>query len=85
MKGFTRWYKHCKTQEEKVQVQAALSEAQFVFRILDKLIQEDLRVTYKEKITKESYKDPSWAYHQADKNGEIRAYTKILKLIKDFT
>lgn len=85
MKGLTRWYKHCKDVEEKAKVQAALAESQYVLRILHNLIQEDLNVTHKEKITKEGYKDPAWAYNQADKNGETRAYTKILRLIKDFT
>lgn len=85
MKGYTRWYKHCKTEKDRLEFQASLSEARIVIAILDKLIKSDLRLSETEELSKDVYENPSWPYFQADKNGEKRAYKKILQLIKDFT
>lgn len=33
-------------------------------------------------VNRNDYDNPSWAYKQADYNGELRAYTKILQLLR---
>lgn len=85
MKGYTHWYKHCKTEEQRLEFQASLRQSRIVMQILDKLVRSDLKLSETEELSKDAYDKGSWPYYQADKNGERRAYKRILQLIKDFT
>lgn len=85
MKGLTRWFRFCTGAESRNNLQVALAEAQVVLRVLEELLLDDLKTIDSDRLSKERYKDPSWPFFQADKNGESRAYRRILNLLKDYT
>ena len=70
------WFKDCKTKKEKEAVAQTLRSQR---EGLDRL-KEILEPMLKDTTPAADYDSPSWAYKQADRNGQLRAYLEILKL-----
>ena len=58
---------------------AEYEATKYLMEPLKKVINNRLESLYKS--PKEDYTSPSWAYKQADRNGSIRAYAEMLKLL----
>lgn len=75
----TEWFKHLKTKEEQEKFKEVVNSSTL---ILDRL-REIVYNRYKNgnSISIDDYDSPSWAYKQADRLGEQRAYEFILSLL----
>ena len=47
------------------------------------LLEKEIQATQHKGRGEELYSSPNWQLHQADTHGAIRAYEKIISLIKD--
>lgn len=78
----TAWTKHCKTEEEKKELQESIRRSGWVLELFNKNIldqmTEDLNVV---EINPKTYELPNWDYRQAHNNG----YRQCLELIKKLT
>lgn len=63
--------------KEKEEFKRLLAHSSLIRRIREILVEFEKQTN--NKVT--DYDSPSWAYRQADKNGEARAYSKILNLL----
>lgn len=77
----TRWFKGLEEQQ-KNDLQLQLKASQNIFSRLSALIEDDIQASMKAQESKDLYDSPSWAMTQADHIGELRAYKRILRLIK---
>lgn len=78
----TRWFRHCKTQEEKERFEKRLSLVKDVFNVLEELIKEDLEVSNRKSKDEENFTLPAWSEYQAYQLGMQKQAEKILNLIK---
>lgn len=77
------WLAHLgKDGEEKKEFLMALRGSDLVLERIEEILVGYLDAVETRSLSLDSYKNPSWAYFQADVLGEKRAYTKLLKLIK---
>jgi len=81
MKIYTKWVKHLKTDDERKEFLAKLVASKDVLERLQKLLEEDLKSSSTQSLSKEKYECPNWPYLQADKVGEERALRKVIKII----
>jgi hypothetical protein len=51
------------------------------FEKLRQIIQQDLEVLCRTEQSNTDYNDPSWAYRQAHRNGQVASLNKIMTLI----
>jgi len=72
----------CKTQEEKDKRREYIISCAPYIAILKEILNKDLVQLEKEAMSDNRYDDQSWAYKQADYNGQKRTLTDILKLIE---
>lgn len=76
------WLKDAKNTEERKELEKTLRNSRFALDILAKMVYNISKDIEKSKF--DDYDSPSWAYSQADKNGQLRAYRRILDLL-DFS
>ena len=76
----TQWVSHIREQEDRDSFKQRLVAASDVLSILRKIAKDKLK---EREVFKEiDYKDSSWAYACADRNGYNRALNEIIKLIE---
>lgn len=76
----TLWLSHLKTAEEKEKFKNYIASSGGV---LDRLVEIiDNKLDVREVFKEEDYKNPSWAYMQADRNGYVRALNELKQLIE---
>jgi hypothetical protein len=81
MRIATRWIKNLSDTQQKKEFLSKLIASRDVLKRLQQLLQDDISAANKKSLAKEGYETNNWAYHQADLIGEMRAYTKIIKMI----
>jgi hypothetical protein len=74
------WISHLKTDEEKEKFKNYIASSQGVLERLEAILDNKLHV--RQVFKEEDYKNPSWAYAQADRNGYVRALKEIKELLK---
>ena len=65
--------------ESKKKFKAEYEAAKYLMEPLRKVISK--RIEELKSSTKEDYKIAAWPYYRADKDGSIRAYEDVLKLL----
>lgn len=74
-----KWVEHLKTEKEKQDFFDVLKNNRYVLLRLKEVMEEDLKKLNSESLS--DYKDPSWAFRQADVNGQKRQIRKVLDLL----
>lgn len=77
------WFKNCKTPNDKKELAVDIANARHVLNTLHQIIEDYEEESNRAKLALDNYDKASWGYYQADRNGEIRAYRKILKLVEE--
>ncbi len=80
-KYLNTWFKDCADEEAKEIRRADLANAGHILETLEHIISDYEKATEAGRVASKGYANPNWAYKQADTNGEIRAYRRIVKLI----
>lgn len=70
------------TEMSKEEVEACLRSSDRGFALLRSLLEDKLKVCNKMRSERDGYDSPSWAYKQADFNGEERALRSVLDILK---
>lgn len=73
------WIKHLGP-KQKEDFEQHLRNATSIIKKLREIVTDRIISIEKEALSKKSYESPSWAYIQADTNGEIRGLHHILEL-----
>lgn len=76
----TLWLTHIKDKEEREKFKSYIASSSGVLERLSDIIEGKLST--REVFKEEDYKDPSWAYECADRNGYLRALNEINELLK---
>lgn len=71
------WVKNLDNKEE---FEKYLRNSTLLVKRLRQIVQDRLQVLEKDSINRKNYDSPSWAYQQADYNGEVRGLQYILQL-----
>lgn len=66
----------------KEELEACLRSSDKGFALLASLLEDKLRACNKLRSERDGYDSPSWAYKQADFNGEERALRSVLDILK---
>ena len=75
-----KWTSHLKSAEEQQKFRDyVLSSVGVLKRLADIL---EIKVDAREVFKEEDYKNPSWAFMQADRNGYVRALREIQQMLK---
>jgi hypothetical protein len=76
------WVKHLPQGDEEAlkKFSDALAVSDLVLKRLASILEE--KINCREVFKEEDYKEPSWAYHAADRNGYVRAMTEVLNILK---
>jgi len=74
-----RWVDNLKTEKERQSFFDTLKNNRFVLKRLKEILEEELGKL--NKLSESSYDSPSWAYLQADINGQKRQITRVLDLL----
>lgn len=77
------WTSHLKTDEEKEKFLENLGLAYIALERLRTIADDKIEAT--NKVKRDDYSKPSWAYEQADRNGYARAWRDIKDLTKHTT
>lgn len=77
-----RWYPSslAKDPEAKKKLETSVLNSRVALERLREIITEEIKAG--EALPKTDYDSPSWAYKQADRNGALRAYQNVLKLLE---
>lgn len=73
------WVKSIKDPEERKKFEQYLRANTKLLDMLTQIVYNYVRES--EHSLDDDYDSPSWAYKAADRNGEARAYKKVLKLL----
>lgn len=71
-----KWFKDCKTDQEKKKRQELVKSYVAVLDILSKICYNSIS----ELESVPDYKNPAWAYEQANLLGQIKVYKEIIKM-----
>jgi len=76
----TDWTKHLRDEEERKRFAEIVKGSSLVLDQLASILEKKLqaRVVFGE----EDFKNPSWAYEAADRNGYIRALKETIKILR---
>lgn len=74
----TAWFEGV-SEDKKKDTEDSIKHSTIVLRQLKKILEK--QITSLDRTTLEDYETPSWAYKEADRLGQLRAYRKILALI----
>lgn len=75
------WFENFKgTAEERQKLSDTIKGSGYVLDILSDWIEKQLKEL--QSVSRDDYDNPNWALLMADKNGEIRALTKVLKMTR---
>lgn len=77
----TQWLGGLSEKDAKELVQTA-NEAEVLLKRLEMLLQDKIRLSRNEQLSKESFDSPSWAFNQAYSNGFQKACEEIKLLIQ---
>lgn len=83
IKHNSTWFKKCKTEREKKELRADIANARYVLNTLHAILEGYIASSQSRQSDENNYEKPSWAYLQADKIGEIRAFNKVISLIEE--
>jgi hypothetical protein len=75
-----KWTSHLKSEEEQKKFREYVLSSVGVLKRLETILKE--KEVSREVFTEEDYKNPSWAYMQADRNGYVRALKEVTALLK---
>jgi hypothetical protein len=70
-------------EEDKMEIEGQFIAALRLRQQLTRVVVEKITSYEKEKLSKESYESPAWAYKQADFNGYKRAMLEIISLLEN--
>lgn len=76
-----QWVKHLKTEKERQDFWAILSNSTTVLSRLQTLLNEELDNLTNSECTVKDFEDPSWSHKQAFRNGERARIKRLLDLI----
>ncbi len=76
----TRWTQHLQDPQEKETFKTDIKSSRRVLERLYDMIEEDEKALDRSEVNPAGYNEPSWAYHQAHKNG-LRQYINQMKTI----
>lgn len=71
------------TGQQKEEMTASFAAASTMRARAKEIIEDKIKTAHKEKISKEGYADPNWAYKQADLCGYERAMHEIISLFSN--
>ena len=74
----TRWSSHIKDQKERKNFEGQVRSASVILGRLTNII--DHKIDNLECPSQADYNDASWAYLQADRNGQLRSLLELRKL-----
>lgn len=75
----SRWYKGCKTEEDRAQRDKEIAAARPALNVLRNILEEDLRTVDRDSLKKDHYYLPSWSEYQADRIGAKRELKRIIE------
>jgi hypothetical protein len=76
----SKWFRGNETPDEKRQKEITVRNARHVLDLLSEVIEQEIRELSKTKF--DDYDSPGYSLKRADKDGQVRAFDKILKLTK---
>lgn len=76
----SKWYSGNMTPEEKQQRERTVRGARTTLDLLTQVIEQQIAELEANKF--EDYSIPGWEYRTADRNGQIRAFRKMIELTK---
>ena len=76
----TEWTQHLKTPEERKTFEGYVRNSKSLLEVLERIVNNKLKIL--ETAKDEDYDKASWAYYQADRLGQIRAYKHIKETIQ---
>ena len=79
------WFKGSKTAKEKQDRKVDIAATRFMLDIVRDIVLDYEKKAENTRVSEQKYGEPNWPYLQADKNGEIRAYKKIIDLLEEKT
>lgn len=74
-----KWSSHIKDSKDKKDFEAYVKNSSSILERLTDLIEKKIEDA---EVPKADYESSAWAYKQADRIGQIRAYKEILSLTK---
>lgn len=78
----TAWTKHCKTPEEKQELQESILRTRWLLDLLNKNVLNELEEDLNQKeVSPRMYEVPNWDYRQAHNNG----FRQCLQLMQKIT
>lgn len=86
LKGLSiEWFKNLDTPEKKKAFALKIRSMQndIMFKRLTEIIKDKRLTLLRGPSSLEDYDNPSWSHKQADINGQVRALTFVLELLKD--
>lgn len=75
------WLVGATTPEEKESLEAGIRHSTLALGKLEEIIVSKLSDITSRECKTESYDKPSWAYYQADMNGQKKAYRELIDLL----
>ena len=69
--------------EQSADVRAGFKEALRLRKRLITMLNHEMEVIRENMLAKNKFENPNWALVQADANGELRAYNRLIKLLND--
>jgi len=73
------WFKDCKTTEDKKKRKQTLFGIQNLLDLLKDELEKELKSLQRGSI--QDYNNPSWAYLEADRQGQYRALSKVVQIL----
>jgi hypothetical protein len=80
----TQWYKGVPKSDKKLlkERKGVILSAIPAFDVLTKILEDRIQDLQKSRDSEDVYQLPSYGFHQADHAGQIKAYRKIIDLLK---
>ncbi len=76
------WFIGARETEEREKRKQVVMANTASLALLYEILEKKLASAERQKLSEDTYSSPSWPYFQADKNGQIRTLTELLKLIE---
>jgi len=76
------WFFDARGPEDKEKRRQVVMANTASLALLYKILEKKLASVERQKLSEDSYSSPAWPYFQADKNGQVRTLTELLRLIE---
>ncbi|MCA2973834.1 MAG: hypothetical protein IM337_07430 [Microcystis sp. M110S1] len=76
------WFYEARTGQERQQRYDTVASNYKALEVLYGLLMRRKEVLARKQMDQKNYDSASWAYHQADLNGQIRQVTELMNLLK---